>query len=825
VSESTKAVLFNALPLALLAVVYAVLAASVLTALWHDRGRVHSLDWAFALVYPAIAVAAAIFAGLVVADSKPLGGHLWLALAATVVAMLPGLFLLARGRGRGAAGGIGRALAAEERSTTTRLELEAVARISTSLSRAHTPLEVARPLVREVIALLGVGFAGVVLVDDTRSRAEGVYAELEGEPAVWWADLDLDLRDEPSGIASAVFDAAPVTVFDAASSALVNPRLHELTGGKSGAWIPMMAEETVTGVLAVVSTDEKRAFAADEMALLAALGAEGALTLARLRSGEALSQAIAEHERRLAQASTEHARQERIQLGFAKVASLLGEPVSLEESYAAATAAAADVLGADSAAMLAPSGAGLSVVGSHRLPEALRALTVPRVVVETSCASHVLAAPKLADDDRFEEDWRHAKVGSLLAIPVPGDAGIVLLALFEGPRLFAKDDLALAEQLALAARGVLDRSRLFEVERASRSLSQRLGRASAHLLQELDPTEVLEAAVTEAAALLDADAATLTQVLGSELEISAATGDGAESARGTRAPVVGWPAGDVVNSAQPLAFSEVPSGVDDPMFGHGCRAYLGVPIAGGEGAVDGVLAVYAHRPRAWGEEEKEALAALAARAAVALTNAELYRRIALEREQSVAILANIADGIVAVDRDDRVVVWNHAAELITGVPASEAIGRSPAQVLQRELETEDGGPTGRLAIRRGDDEVWLSLSEAVMRDPSGDVVGRIFAFRDISGEHAVEAMRTEFVSAVSVDLRAPLTSIYGFAQTLLREDVAFSEDERRRFLEFIAREAEHLTTTVDSLLEIGNRQEPVQLHEEVGAAPRTEEHK
>jgi signal transduction histidine kinase len=88
----------------------------------------------------------------------------------------------------------------------------------------------------------------------------------------------------------------------------------------------------------------------------------------------------------------------------------------------------------------------------------------------------------------------------------------------------------------------------------------------------------------------------------------------------------------------------------------------------------------------------------------------------------------------------------------------------------------------------------------VMRDPSGAVAGRIFAFRDISAEHELEQTKTDFVSTVSVELRTPLTSIYGFAQTLLREDVDFSDVERRTFLEFIARESEGLTAIVDALL-------------------------
>jgi PAS domain S-box-containing protein len=173
--------------------------------------------------------------------------------------------------------------------------------------------------------------------------------------------------------------------------------------------------------------------------------------------------------------------------------------------------------------------------------------------------------------------------------------------------------------------------------------------------------------------------------------------------------------------------------------------------------------------------------------------------VALERERSVAILANVADGIVAVDRDERIVLWNAAAERITGVPQSEAYGRTLAQVLQRDLEGRHEEP---VRIVRGDDEVWLSVSEAVMRDPAGAVAGRIFAFRDISSDRFVEEMKSEFVSAVSRQLRAPLTSIYGFAETLLRQDVLFGEEERRTFLGYIASESQRLTAIVDQLLDV-----------------------
>jgi PAS domain S-box-containing protein len=234
----------------------------------------------------------------------------------------------------------------------------------------------------------------------------------------------------------------------------------------------------------------------------------------------------------------------------------------------------------------------------------------------------------------------------------------------------------------------------------------------------------------------------------------------------------------------------------------GYRGYLGVPVGPRDGPLHGVLAVYTSEPRAWREEEIEALSALAANASIVLANAELYQRVALEHEPSAAILSNIADGIVAVDREGRVVVWNAAAEKITGVPASEALGRTPAQVLQRDFQSESGGSNRLVSIMRGADELWLSLSEAIMRDPSGAVAGRIFAFRDFSSEWAVEQMKSDFVSTVSHELRTPLTSIYGFAETLMRRDVEFGEPERELFLGYIATESERLTRIVDTLLNV-----------------------
>ncbi|HEY2325944.1 MAG TPA: GAF domain-containing protein [Gaiellaceae bacterium] len=1058
-NDALKAVIFNAVPLFLLAVAYAAVTVAVVPVLWRDRRRAHGVDWAMSLVFPAVATAAAVFGALVVHERRPVGGELWPALGATIVALVPALLLLLRWSDRDRLVGGGQVWEAEQRASERDRELGVVSSLSPVLARARTVEDACRPLVRAVVELVAVGFAGVAVVSEDGEEAVGAYGERDGEPAPWWPEIRVDLRNEPSGIGSAVFDAAPVTVFDIASSTLVSPRLAEQVQAQSGAWIPMLADERVIGVLVVAATTEKRAFTHDELALLQALAGDAALALARIESAAALADAVerertaaeltrrvhaqldpdsvrkvaldelrrvlriehgdavtiaaadaggvpievhgspvasllvsrteplstgeeflvatiaheigsslqtaellAENRRRLeqqaallhaaqvvtseldldavlnrlveevanlldadaadcylldaehgvlrcsavhgltddvvgfefssrrglagealrvgrpvigddyavlatsvphpaysgfaqaiaapmtwsgqtwgvlgvglrdgsrafdagdlelleafaslaslalrnAESFAERTRQARVQRAFYRIATLLGEPVSLAETHDAAAQAATEAVGGDAAVMLLSTPDGLAAAGGYELSDAVRALTPPQAFSDAAASGQVLAASDMSADGRLDAAWQATPFSSLLAIPVGSDPAAVVVVLFSERRDFSHEDLELAQHLAGAARGAFDRARMFESERTARSLSQQLARTGTLLATELDPGAVATAIVEEAAGLLGADAASLATLEDDELSVAAAVGAGGDELIGARAPSTGWAGGDVVQARAPFAVDDLARGLGPGVptlaMTAGHRAYLGVPlVAAGDGSIHGVLAVHSAEPRLWREEEVQALGALAANAAVVLANAELYQRVAIEREQSVTILANIAEGVVAVGRDGRVVLWNAAAAEITGVPASEALGKTPAQVLLRELESETGGTNRLVAIPRGGEEVWLALSEAVMRDPVGAVSGRIFAFRDISAERGLEQLKSDFVSTVSVELRTPLTSIYGFAQTLLRQDIQFTDDERKTFLEFIARESERLTDIVDALLDV-----------------------
>jgi PAS domain S-box-containing protein len=554
------------------------------------------------------------------------------------------------------------------------------------------------------------------------------------------------------------------------------------------------------GVLGVATRDPERRFGAPERNLLETFAGLASLAV---RNAASFEQSV---------------RQARVQRGFYGIASALSEHLSQAATLDAVAHAANEALGGSFTAVLMPGARGLELTASYRVPDELASTLrgeIPasaEVLVTAASERRLLSASSLDDDDRFGEEWRRlAGVRSLLAIPVDPprrEKGGLVVVFFAEQRTFTDDDLELGRRLAGAARAGLERSELYESERTARALSQQLARMGSLLAMELEPAAILEELAEQAPALLGADACAIALVEGDELVVCAVGGATVPPVAGSRARSTARPGGDVVQTRSPVVYTDTEGDerllADDPILAGGHAAYLGVPLVGMEQGPQGVLAVYSQGPRVWREEEVEALTALAGNASAVLSNAELYQRVALERERSYAILSNIADGIVAVDREGKVVLWNEAAEAITGVPAASALGRTPVEVLQRELAFGDEGTAGErlLSLQRGGDEVWLSLTEAVMHDPVGSVSGRIFAFRDVSAERIVEEMKSTFVSTVSHQLRAPLTSIYGFAETLLRRDVLFAEEERRTFLEYIASEAQRLTTIVDTLLSV-----------------------
>ena len=812
-SRSEQALWFNAVPLLVVAAAY-LGATALLARAFRARHLRSRLEAGILAVFPAIGLAAAVYGIVLAVEREVPPGGIWLTLGLAVFVGVPAAFAL-KAAARPASS------AAEqdpEPSTAASNSLpHSDDLVATSLAEALERERFVARISARVRSELDIDELLRVAVEET-GRALAVNRCLirlgpHGDiPTAQWQESGLE--PVKAGRRLAVSNLAVKRRETVAIENVENaPELDDDSlggrdalmslGSRAVLAVPIVIFDELIGVLALHRNTPGR-WSNEEIALTEAVAREIGLAVR-------VAQLLRESEQRMDQ-----------QGALFRIAAHLGESLSLSDTLEGLAQAANEALGGAFSAVLMPRGGTLELTAATGLPPVLVAALEDRLPPSADClraAAHEgrpLASPDITRDDRFEQPWREqaeaAGYRALLAVPAASpraeDAGLVLV-FFAEEHEFTDDDLELARHLADAARGALERSELFEAERTARALSQQLARTGGVLATELDPAAVLEEVVQQAPALLGADACAVRTLEDDELVVSAASGEGAEEAVGSRASATGRLSGDVFQSRSPLAVEDVTE--DERLVGAdafliaGYAAFLGVPLSGPEGTLAGVLSVYARKPRKWRPEEVEALLALAGNTSAALANAELYSRVSLEKERSVAILANIADGIVAVDRDGRVVLWNSAAEEISGVPQEEAIGRTTVQVLQRQLESAEAEtPSGQrlISITRGGEEVWLSLSEAVMRDPLGAVAGRIFAFRDISADRMVEQVKSDFVAAVSHELRTPLTSIYGFAETLLRQDIPFGEEERRIFLGYIASESERLTEIVDQLLNV-----------------------
>jgi PAS domain S-box-containing protein len=251
------------------------------------------------------------------------------------------------------------------------------------------------------------------------------------------------------------------------------------------------------------------------------------------------------------------------------------------------------------------------------------------------------------------------------------------------------------------------------------------------------------------------------------------------------------------------------------------RSYICVPVVRRGDVIAALTFVAAESGRRFSELDLRTAEELALRAAAVAENAQLYEEVE-RRARAARALETIADGVVLIDSEERVLLWNHAAEQITGIGAADVLGRDATEVLPgyghdvAGLEL-DGRPQ-TVPVEVGGRELWLSFSGVRFED------GTVFAFRDLTEERALEQMRADFVATVSHELRTPLAAIYGAAVTLRRPDLELGDEMRGRLLEVVADESDRLAQIVNDVL-LASHLDSGQLHlqiQTVDAARLTE---
>jgi signal transduction histidine kinase len=575
-----------------------------------------------------------------------------------------------------------------------------------------------------------------------------------------------------SQVAHTYLAEEPTVVPDLAEEEVFEGSKHLLAHGiVSAAAVPIRGKERAVGVLAAHSRSSRR-FSPDDVLFLRGIANVLAAAVARERADDA-----------------RRASEERLAY-LAEASGVLGSSLDVEHTIAATAGLLVPRLAERCAIHLARDGRLARVAGD--------------------------AEPPFDLDEVLRSGTGRIAAGAL-AVPL-GSAGTISLVAADPAHRFAPEDLALVEELGRRAALAIENARAHDAEQASRGRAERLQRLTARLADAftveavteivLDKGLVATGAPSGLVAMLQDDGETVAVVaergyrdgtfdawhtfpLDGQLPVSVAlrTRDAVFCATGAERDAL-FPSMATLPAAPSHALAVLPL------------------LLGGEAL--GALVLSFADDHDFPEEDRQFLQAIANQCAQALDRARLYAEREQRAEASRA-LEFVADGVVLVDVSGTVRLWNAAAARILGISPGEAIGAHVTHVVPRWRGLMERVPPGRpatLPLELGDRELWLSMS--VVAFPEGVVC----AFRDVTHEHALERMKSDFIATVSHELRTPLAAVYGAATTLRRRG-ELGEAEREQFLEMIEAQSQRLAQIVDEIL-IASRLEAGEVPIELG---------
>jgi len=184
----------------------------------------------------------------------------------------------------------------------------------------------------------------------------------------------------------------------------------------------------------------------------------------------------------------------------------------------------------------------------------------------------------------------------------------------------------------------------------------------------------------------------------------------------------------------------------------------------------------------------------------------------------IMILDSLTSGILAVDLEGRILFVNEALSRRLSIDREGWPGR-PAPELFRVVESHLSARRAFLSrlsalrdsVRTHSREVEWSDGKRIvhvredsgpLRDESGQLVGRLFAYHDLSWEKTIDQMKSEFISIASHELRTPMTSIKGSVDLILGGCAGAVSTEALELLEVAQSACDRMIRLINDILDL-----------------------
>jgi len=177
-------------------------------------------------------------------------------------------------------------------------------------------------------------------------------------------------------------------------------------------------------------------------------------------------------------------------------------------------------------------------------------------------------------------------------------------------------------------------------------------------------------------------------------------------------------------------------------------------------------------------------------------------------------------GVVALDREHRIISTNHAAARLFNLDPETVRGRLVQEVIRHpavhrhireSLDQTNQNLTAATGMAefqiRGDPPLIVELTSSRLSDGWGRTTGLLLVFNNVTELRRLESIRSDFAANVSHELRTPITNIKGYIETMLEVGTG-DEEQVRQFLGIIKRNADRLAAIIEDILSLAWLEQP-----------------
>lgn len=407
----------------------------------------------------------------------------------------------------------------------------------------------------------------------------------------------------------------------------------------------------------------------------------------------------------------------------------------------------------------------------------------------------------------------------------------MLAVYYKEPHYFSEGEIELLETFANQAALAVVNARIYQ--RVDIQLARRVEQIvhmadiSRRLSATLDLEAVFDLIIDSAMEGCNADAGVLVLAEDPELGykstgLNMVAWRGFDPSRQQRAPhqvVQGLVNSEVLKSGETML-----SSTDDPSA-TGPRSQVSVPILL-EGRTIGAIALESEILNAFTGDDITFVSQLAVQAAVAIRNAQLYKRAQVVRDRLAAILDASNDGLLMIDTKSRIVMTNTRMGDFWDFARGDFGPRSPDQfladpltalgeglgyragelneLLSHGIQTPNLPSSTDLYVTRpkgGERQRFVERTATPVRDENSKFIGLLLIFRDVTEQKELEQAREDLTSMMVHDLRSPLQAVMG-GMRLIKERMVEDDPVVDQATDVSTRAVKKLLNLVNNLLDL-----------------------